>query len=82
MLDALLAIFGTLAVLVSIAAKFFTSSADTGPDDGADEDAGRDQLRDNVVPFHISQGDRAHRRACTRVQEQTAKVSVLGKPHH
>ncbi|MEN3275917.1 MAG: hypothetical protein V7631_1707 [Massilia sp.] len=78
MLDALLAIFGTLAVLLSIAAKFFTSSADTG----ADEDAGRDQLRDSVVPLHISQSDRVHRRDCTRVQEQAAKVSLVGKPHH
>ena len=47
MLDALLATFGALAVLASIAAKFVKSSADTV----ADDDAGRDQLHDNVMTF-------------------------------
>jgi hypothetical protein len=64
MLDALLATFGALAVLASIAAKFVTSSADTV----ADDDAGRDQLHDNVMTLHALQSDRLHRRACKRAR--------------
>lgn len=63
MLDALLAIFGTLAVLASIAAKFVVKCPE---DTSAEEETGPRQRHDNnVVALRPAQGDRDQRRAGT-----------------